>query len=357
MPTPHHLLWLLEEDNPSVRYFTVTDILDRPATTREAGAARQAIMTTGPVPMILAKQRPEGCWGEPEDFYVNGKYKNTAWTLILLAELGANGRDERVRRACEFILQWSQDPKSGGFAYRGSAQGGQPGAIIPCLTGNMVWSLIRLGRLNDARIKQAIRWITTYQRFDDGDTTPPQGWPYMNDRCWGRHTCHMGVLASLKALAEIPERKRTGPVRATIAAGAEHLLRHRIFKRSHNPDQVARADWLKLCFPVLWRFDVLEALEILTRLGYHDDRMQDAIDLVLSKRNVQGVAASSLWRNEDRFMHRYQVRLDREGCSPRGRPSKWITLRALRVLNRWQGRDGNRPSVRIGRPKTEGAQP
>ena len=136
--TSDPLGWLLEPSDPSVRYRALRDLLDRPETDSEVVAARAAIMKTGPVPLILARQRRGGYWGVPENFYVCSKYKGTVWTFILLAELGADGRDPRIRAACEFLLAWSQDPASGGFSYRGSKKsGGQPSGIIPCLTGNL----------------------------------------------------------------------------------------------------------------------------------------------------------------------------------------------------------------------------
>ncbi len=72
---------------------------------------------------------------------------------MILAELGADGNDDRIRKACEFILTHSQDFESGGFAYSTSVKkgGGRHSEVIPCLTGNMVWSLIRLGYLTDPR--------------------------------------------------------------------------------------------------------------------------------------------------------------------------------------------------------------
>ena len=111
---PAPLAWLLEPSNPSVRHLALRDLLDRPESDSEAHAARQSIMRTGPVPIILAKQRRGGFWGVEEDFYVRSKYKGTVWTFILLAELGANGRDPRIRDTCEFLFTWSQDRTSGG---------------------------------------------------------------------------------------------------------------------------------------------------------------------------------------------------------------------------------------------------
>jgi len=214
--------WLLEEDNPSVRYFTLTDILERSERDPEVKETRREIMKTGVVPKILSKQKNAGNWEAPENFYIRSKYKGTVWQLIILAELGADGKDQRIRRACEFILENSQDRESGGFSYlRAETGGGWHNGVLPCLTGNMVWSLIRFGYLEDPRVQRGINWIVAYQRFDDGIEEPPEGWPYDKRKgCWGRHTCHMGVVKALKALAEIPVDKRSEDVNDTIGKGS-----------------------------------------------------------------------------------------------------------------------------------------
>jgi hypothetical protein len=183
--------WLLEEDNPSVRYFTLTEILDKPISDSEVKEAKNAIMKIGIAPRILAKQMNDGYWETPTAFYT-AKYRGTAWQLMILAELGADGRDSRISKACEFILANSQNPESSGFSIWLSVKtgGGRRSGVIPCLTGNMVWSLIRLGYLEDSRVQRGINWITTYQRFDDGIKEAPKGWPYDKYAiCWGKHTC------------------------------------------------------------------------------------------------------------------------------------------------------------------------
>jgi hypothetical protein len=316
--------WLLERDNPSVRHFTLVDILDRTNDDSEVIETRDQIMEVGPVPKILAKQEKGGYWGRPEDFYIRSKYKGTVWQLLVLAELGADGGDKRVRRACEFILENSQDRQSGGFAYVGSKKnGGQHGGVIPCLTGNTIWSLIRLGHLDDPRVQRGIDWIVQYQRFDDGVERAPEGWPYRKyDNCFGKHSCHMGVVKALKALAEIPEDRRNKGVRATIGSGAEYLLAHHIYKRSHDLSRISKPGWLKFGFPRMYNTDVLEILGIMTDLDYRDKRMQEAVDLVVSKQDAQG-----RWKLEDTFNGRFQVNIE-----IKDKPSKWVTLNAMRVL-------------------------
>jgi len=322
--------WLLEEDNPSVRFFTLVELTGRSRRSAEVIEAESQIMKKGVVPKILAKQNKDGYWEEPEKFYT-AKYKGTVWQLIILAELGADGNDERIRKACEFILSRSQDLGSGGFSLWTSVRsgGGRHSGVIPCLTGNMVWSLIRLGYREDPRVRKGIDWIVRYQRFDDGILKTPKEWPYDRyESCWGRHTCHMGVVKALKALAEIPLLKRSKSVKNTIEQGAEYLLKHHIHKRSHDLSRISRPKWLCLGFPWMAQTDIVEILLILLKLGCRDHRMQEAVDVVASKQDKLGK-----WLLESTFNGRYQINIEQKG-----RPSKWVTLNALRVLKSYYSR-------------------
>ena len=286
---PGILDWLLDENNPSVRYFTLVDLLDRLGSDPDVTRARQDIMQGKVVSEILSRQENGGHWEAPERFYT-AKYKGTVWQLIILAELGADSENEQIRKACEFILDNSQERESGGFSFRyGKKGGGTRSTVIPCLTGNMLWSLIRFGYLDDPRVRRGIDWITTYQRFDDGVKTAPEGWTYDKwEMCWGKHSCFMGVVKTLKALSEIPAGERSEAVRNTIDQGVEFLLLHNIHKRSHALDRVSKPGWLRFGFPLMYQTDMLEILGILTELGYRDNRMEEAMDLVASKQNGNG---------------------------------------------------------------------
>lgn len=358
--------WLLA-GNASVRWHTLTGLLDAAQDAPEAQEARRAIMTEGPVPRILAEQGPDGHWEGPDRFYT-AKYRGTVWTLVILAELGADGTDERVRAACEAILRDSQDPSSGGFSMHRSkrAGGGLPSEVIPCLTANLVFSLIRLGMLDDPRVGRALDWITTYQRFDDAESEPPTGPPF--DRyeiCWGRHTCHMGAVKALKALAEVPPERRTPAMRATICAGAEYLLRHHIHKRSHDLSKVSKPGWRRFGFPLMYQTDILEILWILTKLGGEgetalgpdappgevaaggtamaasagrdirqdraagkpilgDERLREALALVASRADTDG-----RWTLQQTFNEKFVMPIE-----AKGQLSRWLTLRAQQVLHR-----------------------
>ncbi|HEX3043994.1 MAG TPA: nitrogen fixation protein NifH [Bacillota bacterium] len=329
--------WLLEKENPSVRYFTLTQLLDQPENHVEVKQTKSDIMKVGVVPEILTKMAEPAYWENSKKFYTD-KYRGLVWQLVILAELGADvsagdpggaeGYGNEIRKACEFLLENSQDRESGGFSMSASAKsgGGRHSEVIPCLTGNLVWSLLRLGYGEDPRIQRGIDWIINFQRFDDGAGEAPQGWPYDKyEMCWGKHTCHMGVVKSLKALAEIPSSQRTQRIRGTIEKGAEYLLIHHIHKRSHNLNQVSRPGWLRFSFPLMYQTDILEILEILTRLGYRDPRMEEAITKVISKQDTQG-----RWLMVNTFNGRFL-----EDIEEKDQPSKWLTLRALMVLKRW----------------------
>jgi len=321
--------WLLEKENPSVRFFALRDILEKPEADPEVKNAKKGIMEKGIVPKILARQKDDGYWEVAEDFYIRTKYKGTVWQLIILAELGADGNSQEIRKACEFVLEYSQDRKSGGFSYLGTKKGGGfHSAVLPCLTGNMVWSLIRFGYLDDPRIKRAIDWITAYQRFDDGVKDAPKGWPYeKKESCWGKHTCFMAIVKTMKAFSEIPETRRSEAIKNVIEKGAEFLLSHHIYKRSHDLKQVSKPSWLRFGFPLMANTDILEILGILTAFGYKDNRMEEALNLVISKQERTG-----RWLLENTYNGRFQVNIERKG-----KPSRWITLKSLRVLKQFYG--------------------
>lgn len=313
----------MERENPAVRLGALKDLCGLGEDDPEVGEARREMMAGQQVTKILSKQQEGGYWGNPEDFYVRSKYKGTVWNVILLAEMGADGNDARIRKACEFLLEWSQDAQSGGFAFYDSKRDARREQIGPCLTGNLVWSMLRFGMVDDARVWKGVEWIAAYQRADDG-TKPPKEWPYAKyEACWGAHTCMMGVVKGLKALAEVPVEKRTPQIDAKIAELAEFLLQHHLFKRSRDPGMVAKEAWTRFGFPRFWMTDALEMLGILVKLGYRDARMQDAIDLVRSKQDENG-----RWKqNEDYYNGRMLMRFEKAGEA-----SKWVTGEALRVL-------------------------
>ena len=316
--------WLLQPDDPAVRLATLTQLLGRSERDPEVKKARAAVMQDAAVAAILDAQNDDGSWGNPDAFYTD-KYRGSVWQLLVLAEHSADGGDPRVQRACEFLLNHSQDPGSGGFSIHRAkrASGGLPSEVIPCLTGNLVFSLLRLGYGGDPRVKRAITWLTRNLRFDDGDSAPPADFPYLRlEPCYGRHSCFMGVVKGLKALAEIPEAQRSPAVRRTLHAGAQFMLAHHVYKCSHQLSRVAKPGWRRFGFPRMYQSDVLEVVLLLLRLGYRDARMREALELVRSQQQADG-----RFLLRDSMNGKLLVDIERKG-----KPSKWVTLQALCAL-------------------------
>jgi hypothetical protein len=217
------LPWLLEPDpaNPGVRYFALTELLDRPADDPEVVEARHAVMSSGPVPAILAAQYPAGYWVKPGGDY-SPKYRGTVWQIIFLAELGADPSDERVQQGCKYLLSHS-------IAASGAFSAGQrpvPSGSVHCLNGNLVYALLHLGYADDPRVQAALDWqaraitgegqIQYYKSATAGpgfacgvNLGQPCGW---------------GATKALRALVAVPPAQRTPAVQRAVAAGAEFLL-------------------------------------------------------------------------------------------------------------------------------------
>ena len=337
--------WLLEEKNPSVRFFAFRDLLDRKESDSELQTAKDSIPYSKIVTKILSKQKAEGFWEKSISPYLP-KYKSSYWQIMILGQLGMDRRDERVRVACEHIFQFQRD--EGGFSYLTYEQGlekyealSKKGKKLParrewisskvfesqlsCLTGNMVAALIRIGYANDSRVKKALKWLVEIQNQDGG-------WlcPYWKAHIKDTHGCFYGTICPLEAFSEVPKKNLTKEMKQTIEAAAEFFLMHRLFKADHHNYKVINKSWLKLGFPWFYGYNILRGLDVLTRLGYiEDERLDDALLVLLQKRGSDGK-----WILESTPSGRMQVNIE-----SRGKPSKWITLITLRVLKRIQKKD------------------
>lgn len=319
--------WLLEKHNPSVRYFTLKYILDKPDDDGAVLHAKDQIMQIGVVPKILQKQSDLEYINSFSKFYTN-KYRGIVWSLITLAELGAK-MTPQIKEQCEYLLENSQEREDGGFSQSTAIRtgGGRITEVIPCLTGNLVFCLIHFGYLEDPRLQRAIQWLTKFMRFNDGVEDEPQSEKYNQvTMCWGKHTCHMAVVKALKGLSAIPVKRRTKEVNDTIQKAVEFILVHHIFKRSHDLNKKSKPGWLRFGFPLMYQTDILEILDILTKLGIKDKRMQDAIEIVIKKQDENGKWKAENTYCSDRLLLPIE---EKKGHS------KWITLRAMTVLKRY----------------------
>ena len=313
------LPWLLEPDNPSVRYFALRDLLDRPDTDADVRAARAAIMDSEPVSAILAARQPDGYWAKPGHGY-SPKYTSTVWQIMLLADLGADGADERVRQSCEYVLAHHQ-ARTGGLSLTTA-----PSGVIHCLNGNLTYAFLTLGLPpQDERIQQALDWQTrailgedaTY--YASGTTGPGFG-------CVANWAlpCAWGAIKALKAFGILPPEARTPRIQRAIDAAVEFMFSRDLARADYPYQERVSSNWFKFGYPLGYTSDILEALEVLAGLGHaHDPRLAGAIEFVRQKAEDR----QGRWRLEHTLNGKMWVDIEQKG-----KPSKWVTLRALRVL-------------------------
>jgi len=325
--------WLLEPDpvNPGARYFALTDLLNRGPDDAEVAAAQAAVMASGPVPAILAAQSPDGYWVEPGPGYYP-KYTGTVWQVAFLAQLGADGSDLRVAAACDYVLDHTRS-RYGGFSV-----GADPGGQIHCLQGNLVAALIDLGRLGDPRLDAAIDWLARsitgegiapaeekdapVRYYRSGNSAPGFACSANNHL-----PCAWGAVKAMLALSKVSDAARTPAIRAAIATGSEFLLSRDPAVADYPMGYATKPSqsWFRSGYPIAYVTDVLQTLEVLTALGYGSDaRLHPALDLLLSIRDKQG-----RWRMEYSYNGKMWVDIEEKG-----KPSKWVTLRSLRVMKR-----------------------
>ncbi len=312
------LPWLLEPEDPSVRYFALRDLLGRGEHDPEVQAARATIMESEPIRTILANRHPDGYWVKPGQGY-SPKYTATTWQLLFLADLAADGADERIRRSCEYVLDHNQ-ATSGGLSINGT-----PSGVVHCLNGNLLYAFLALGlSADDERIQRALTWQaaailgeeTTY--YKSGTTGP--GFACVANAAL---PCAWGAVKALKAFSLLPPEARSLGVARAIDAGVDFLLSYDLAKADYPHYERVSSSWFKFGYPLSYTSDILEALEVLACLGQAGDpRLSNAIESVLSKQDSKG-----RWKLERTLNGKMWIDIEQKG-----QPSRWITLRALRVL-------------------------
>lgn len=318
------LNWLLDPADPSIRYWALQTLQDKPTSHPDVQAAQEALMQSPPVKAILGAQTPEGYWNKPDNMYLP-KYTATTHSLLILAELGAK-RTPAIERGMEHLFKFQLD--SGHFTtVRPKTKKGFASSLVDggCFTGNILYYALHFGYLKDPRIQRTIEFLIRTHSSKDG------GWAcrsYPINRAGVFPTnCYMGMMKVLRGLAAIPEGQRPTPVQAILRKDVELTLENRIFRYLRAPDggRKVKQGWTRFGFPLFYQSDTLEVLDTLTHLGVRDERMQAALDLVISSRGADGK-----WRLQNTFngkmWHDIEVK---------GQPSKWVTLRALRVLRRF----------------------
>jgi len=302
--------WLLDSD-PSIRWQVLRDLADAPAD--EVRAERARVAREGVGAQLLALQAADGRWGGAA---WNHGWNSTMHVLWLLRHLGLDPASAEARRAVGLVrahVTWQGcgPPECDGNRFF-------EGEVEPCINGQVAAAGAYFGE----DVRGIIDRLLTEQLSDGGwNCEAPNG---------STRSSFNTTICVLEALLEHERAGRGTPdVTAARHRGQEYLLERRLFRRRSTGEVIERdrkggAGWTRFAFPPWWHYDVLRGLEYLRSAGVtSDERAAEAIELVALKRDGNG-----RWPLETRYSGVMPVEMD-EG---EGRPSRWNTLRALRVL-------------------------
>jgi hypothetical protein len=322
--------WLLQSDDPSIRYLTLTEVLDKPQNSLEVESARKQIPQGPKVSVLLSGQRTDGGFG----VHPYQKWTGAHWRLVSLVELGIPSGFRPAVKATDLVLKWllsdahlSNVPKINGLYRRCASQEGN--ALAVCS---------RLGIADDPRVKQLAEYLIEWQ-WPDG------GWN-CDRKEDAHHSSFNETLSTMWGLIEFYRSTKDKETLKSADRAAEFFLKHRIF-RSCRSQEVRQPETFhskvrrgiqsitELHYPLYWHYDVLQALVMLHRADkLADPRTKDAIELVESKRGKDG-----RWSPEDYYWNLKRKKRAKLAVSNveivdwgRNSSNEMITLNALRIL-------------------------
>lgn len=292
--------WLLDSD-PAIRWQVMRDLAGAPAGT--VAAERTRVAREGWGARLLDLQTPDGHWNDDTQH----GWMTTTDVLQVLRELGVDPADERVRRAIALMIDriaWFQLE-------------GQPffdGETEACINGRILAAGAYFGAPVDRLLERLLG-----EQLEDG------GW-----NCEAPPSTRSSFHSTICVLEGWLEYERTRPPAPAVAearARAEHYLLERHMLRSLSTGDVIDKHWTRFSFPPVWYYDVLRGLDHLRGAGLRPDaRVAEAIGVVEERRHQNG-------RWPLNHLHRDRTRIPIEVETKVGTASRWITLRAMRVLD------------------------
>jgi hypothetical protein len=298
--------WLLDSD-PAIRWQVMRDLTHAPADV--VAAERSRVATEGWGARLLELQAPDGLWA---GMAFSQERTDTFHVLELLRRLGLDPASEQAQRALGLVREhvtwgdgaWWNPPWAESRYFEGEVE--------PCINGNVVSTGSYFGVDMGPLVERLL-----------GEQLPDGGW-----NCEVENGATVSSLATtinvLEGLLE-HERSTGGDERAADARrrGEAYLLERRLFRRK-STGEVIDPTWLQFSFPTWWHYDVLRGLDYLRDAGIEpDDRMAEAVGIVEGNRDADG-----RWPLQNPHGGESFIELD-EGD---GKPSRWNTLHALRVL-------------------------
>jgi hypothetical protein len=318
-PNPSVIQWLLDSD-PSIRWQTMQALTN--ASAEEVAAERAKVATEGWGAQLLALQGADGSWAGAA---WNHGWDSTMHVLSLLRELGLDPASDEARRAVGRVrdhVRWK------GWDWDGNWHGtdfvGNPffaGEVEPCINGQVGASGAYFGQ--DTQSERIIDLLLAQQLLDGG-------WNCEAANGSTRSSFNTTICV-LEALLEYEQAggNNTKVIEARLR-GQDYLLERHLFRRLSTGEVIERdregaTAFTRFAFPTWWHYDVLRGLDYLRSAGATpDERVVEAIELVESKRDGDG-----RWPLENQYPGTMAVEID----DGEGRPSRWNTLRAIRVLN------------------------
>lgn len=300
------LNWLLDGD-PSIRWQTLRDLSETPVDEYEKVRAEIAVQGWGAE--LLSKQDPSGTWAGG---LYSPKWISTTYSMLLLRRLGLQPEHPQALKGCALLIDkgFYQD---GGIAFSKSWGRGET-----CVTG-MVLSILSYFHYQDERISRLVEHLLEHQ-MEDG------GWNCQSYK-GATHSSFHTTISVLEGLREFEKtfNEKTAEVQKAQQTGREFLLQHRLF-RSSRTGEIVKPVFTRFSFPPRWHYDILRVLDYFQECNAErDNRLIDAIEIVHKKRKKDG-----RWLLQSH--HPGKVFFDMEKVSE---PSRWNTLRALRVLKWW----------------------
>ncbi len=325
--TKDPLDWMLNQDNPSIRYAVLKEILEE----KKLDDEYRRIFSSAEIKALLDSS-VDGILGDREKFDIF--YHGTMWCFAEAVERGLDIRTGIVKKTADYIIEKSQLP-SGGFTLNWNPQ-----TELACRTGDMVRYLIKAGYRGET-VDKGISWIIRNQRHDGGwlhcpisgftDSfklmlfkKPGKGLERENNR--NVKSCFYATASCLSALLEYGREKKD--YSENIINGTEFFLRQKIYLDRNNRPVKTRKYWNRdfrlLGYPVMAQYDVLYGLLITARAGMMGDpRSGKAFNLLMSKQNSDGT-----WNLENA----QTGMLFGNGKAPTGEKNPWVTLNVLRML-------------------------
>lgn len=309
------LTWLLEDENPSIKYLTLTELLDEQIDSTQVKKSKAAIAKSPMILSLLSGQESDGGFG----YNVYDKWMGAHWRLRAMVDMAIPEGDKKALKSAGQVLKWLLSPEHKKNIRLIN------GRIRRCASqeGNALLSCSRLGIAYDPQVKYLADSLVSWQWADGGWNCDKEPEAY-----------HSSFYESVIPMWGLLEYYRvTGDKNSLKAANrtGEFILRHQLFRSERN-GQIITPKFLNLRYPHYWHYNILQGLSALAMLGnIKDTRASEALDIVEQKRRPDGrwKADGYYWKPPAKG-RRYSSAVDWW----RGRPNKMLTLNALRVLKK-----------------------